>query len=191
MKVQSVNDEIWVHASTKQEWNDWLAINHETPAKVKLICYKKHTGKPSLTHRETMDEAICYGWIDTTLKRVDEDRYARGFAKRNKNSRWSDNTISYAKELIKSKRMQPAGLAAYQNGLKKPILGHGLGKNPEIPEELQLALNNNPKANAFFQTLAPSYRRYHIVMFHNAKRPETKEKRIKETIKKCELHQKI
>ena len=101
----------------KEDFRKWLAKNHDKESKVSIILHKKHTGKKSPTHRELMDEAICFGWIDTTINRLDEDRYIRNFSKRTKNSKWSYNTISYGKELIKQGRMAPAGLKFYKEGL--------------------------------------------------------------------------
>ena len=72
---------------TKEGFRRWLEKNHEKEAKVAVILHKKHTAKTSPTHRELVDEAICFGWIDTTVKRLDEDRYIRNFTKRTKNSR--------------------------------------------------------------------------------------------------------
>ena len=89
-----------IYAKNRKQWGAWLRKNHKKENKVNLIKYKKHTGKPSLTPKEAMEEAICFGWIDTTVNRLDEERYMQRFSKRSKNSRWSKNTLSYAKKLI-------------------------------------------------------------------------------------------
>ena len=75
------------YPKNRQEWRNWLEKNHDKEKKVAVIKYKKHTGKPSISHKESMEEAICFGWIDTTLKRLDDERYGVTFVKRNKNSR--------------------------------------------------------------------------------------------------------
>jgi len=80
-KVKSVT------AFSRKDFRKWLEKNHETENKVAVIIYKKHTGKPFPSHRELIEEAICFGWIDTTIKRIDEDKFLRNFAKRNKNSK--------------------------------------------------------------------------------------------------------
>lgn len=98
-----------ITAFDKNYFKEWLGVNHKKETKINVVVYKRHTGKPSPTHRELMEEAICFGWIDTTLKSLDEDRYVRRFSKRNKNSTWSDNTIGYGKQLIKEGRMTPEG----------------------------------------------------------------------------------
>ena len=83
-----------IEAGTHKAWRAWLQKHHLKEKKVGLICHKKHTGKLFLTHREAMEDAICFGWIDTTIKRLDEDRYIRYFARRTDKSRWSENTYS-------------------------------------------------------------------------------------------------
>jgi len=103
----------------KEDFRNWLLQNYDKEKKVELIVHKKHTKKPFPSHRELLEEAICFGWVDTTIKRLDENRFIRTFVKRNKNSRWSENTLSYAKKLIKEKRMMPPGLLFYKEGLRK------------------------------------------------------------------------
>ncbi len=164
------------HAKTRKEWRTWLEKHHQSEKKVHLICHKKHTGVPSMSHRESMEDAICFGWIDTTLKRLDENTYRRTFAKRNKNSKWSSATQSYAKRLIKEKLMTPAGLKAYKEGLKKPVIDHGLPKNPDIPKDLEDKLAKDDLT--FFNSLSPSNKRLFIYWIEKAKRPETRAKRI-------------
>ena len=108
-----------IYFKNTSEWRKWLKKNHEKEKAVNLIKYKKHTGKPSLTSKEAMHEAICFGWIDTTINRIDKNRYSQKFVKRNKNGRWSANTISYARKLIREERMTPTGLKSFKEGFKK------------------------------------------------------------------------
>jgi len=107
------------YASTISEWREWLIKNHLTKSVIHLVKFKKHTGKPSLSSKEALIEATCFGWVDTVIKRLDEDRYVQKFVKRKKSSRWSKNTLSYAQQLIKDGKMTLAGLKAYELGLKK------------------------------------------------------------------------
>src|SRR3989344_889744 len=130
----------------KEEFRKWLSKNHKKENKVAVIIHKRHTGKSAPSHREVMEEAICFGWIDTTIKRLDEDKFIRHFARRSKNSRWSYATLGYAKRLIKEKKMTPAGLHFYKEGLKKPTHDFGLSKNPEVPESLRKELEKNKQA---------------------------------------------
>ena len=171
-------EEIVIYLKNKHEWREWLSKNHLKESKVRLIKYKKHTNKPTLVNKEAMFEAICFGWIDTTVKKIDEERYSQCFVRRNANSRWSRNTLSYAKQLIKEGRMTPAGLKFYKEGLKRPVIDHDVPKNAPIPVELKKELVKN---NLFdvFNKLAPSYKRMHIVWLSRAKMLETKAKRVK------------
>jgi uncharacterized protein YdeI (YjbR/CyaY-like superfamily) len=185
-----MTDIIEFYAKSRKEWREWLRKNHNKEKKVFLIKYKKHTGKPSLSHKESMEEAICFGWIDTIVKKVDKEKYKRCFVKRNENSRWSNNTRRYAEELIEKKLMTKAGLKIYKHGLKKPTFDHDRPKNPEPPEDLLQQLNKNKIAKEFFATLAPSYRRVYIYQIITAKRPETRKKRIMKVYERAKLRMK-
>jgi uncharacterized protein YdeI (YjbR/CyaY-like superfamily) len=170
-----------------KDFRKWLIKNHDKENKVSLVIYKKHTGKLSPSHRELMGEAICFGWIDTTLKGVDENKYIRNFSKRNKNSKWSNNTQKYAKELIKQKRMTPTGLKFYKEGLKKPTLDFGIPKNPDIPLELDALLNKNKKARKNFDSFSASTKKVIYRWILRGKREETRSKRIRITVKNAEI----
>ena len=171
IKVFSVND-----------FRKWLERNHDKVDKIGLVLHKKHTGKDSPSHMDLMHEAICFGWIDTTIKKLDEDKYIRYFSRRSENSKWSYNTLRYGKQLIKEKRMTPHGLKFYKEGLKKKPHDHGLEKNPEVPEDMKKILDKNKKAKTNFEKLAPSYRRTYLRWILRAKLPETRKKRINSVI---------
>jgi len=175
------------YAKSRKEWRAWLKKNHRTKDKIYLIRYKSHTGKPSPTVRESMDEAICFGWIDTTVNRIDEDRYSICYRKRTPKGRWSHATLGYAKRLIKEKRMTPSGLKAYKLGLKNEVIDHGLPKNPDTPDDLKKALG---KGGKHWKSLAPSYRKYSIYWIEKAVSPETRKRRIKAVVEACKLGQK-
>ena len=165
-----------------EDFRKWLIKNHEKENKVVVILHKKHTGKSAPTHRQQVEEAICFGWINTTLKRNDENTYLRNFSKRSKNSSWSNNTISYAKKLIKQKRMTPQGMYYYKLGLAKPTNDAGIPKRPDMPEELKKALSRNKVAKENFNKFAPSSKRTTYRWLLRAKLPETRKKRINKII---------
>ena len=175
---------------TRQDFRKWLMKNHDKENKVSVIVYKKHTGKSSSSHRELMEEAICFGWIDTTIKRLDKDRYIRNFSKRNKNSKWSDNTIRYGKELIKQRKMTPTGLKFYKEGLKKPTHDAGIPKNPDMPIELKRALNKDKKAKENFKKVAPSTKKMLYRWILRGKREETRVKRVRLIVKGAKVGKK-
>jgi uncharacterized protein YdeI (YjbR/CyaY-like superfamily) len=178
-------EEKLIEISKSGDFIKWLSKNHDREKKVGLIVHKKHTGKNFLTHYELMLEAICYGWIDTTAKRLDKDKFIRFFVKRNKNSNWSYNTISYAKKLIKEKRMMPPGMEAYKKSLTKKPLDYDLPANPTMPDELKVALDKNKKAKENFEKFSYSVKKMNFRWILRAKRSETKKKRIDITVKRA------
>ena len=170
----------------RKNFRKWLEKNHDKENKVALVINKKHTGKNPPSHKELMEEAICFGWIDTTIKRLDENKYIRHFSRRNKNSKWSDNTLSYGKDLIKRDLMTPVGLKYYKEGLSRPTHDHGIPKNPDMPPELEKKLAKNKIAHDNFMKFPPSAKRTFYRWLLSAKTSETRDKRIKSIVEKAE-----
>ena len=163
---------------TRHKWRTWLAKNHVSSAGVWLVYYKDHTGVPSIDYDDSVCEALCFGWVDSLIKRLDDQRYARKFTPRKPASKWSDSNRKRWAEL------QAAGLLA-EAGLAAAPTNHTYAPRPEIPDlpaPVAKALQANAKAWKFFQQLAPTYQRPFVVWIHMAKRPETREKRIRESI---------
>ena len=185
MKTQSV---LVKHRS---DFREWLKKNHDKEKKVAVILNKKHTGIPSPSHRELMEEAICFGWIDTRIDRIDDNQFIRNFSRRNKNSKWSYNTLSYAKQLVKEKKMTPIGMKFYKEGLSKPTHDHGIPKNPSMPDEISKVLKKNKDALKNFKSFSPSYKRTIYRWFLSAKRDETKIKRIKKIFESSKQNQRM
>ena len=176
---------------SRAEWREWLWKNHKKEKAVAMIRYKKHTGKSSPSVQEAMREAICFGWIDTTVKRMDDEKYLINYRKRNeKTSKWSNNTLRYAKELIKEGLMTPEGLRFYKFGLTKKPHDHGIPKNPRMPADLKKELQKQNILKTF-QNLSPSSKRTHLRSLYRAKGIETRIKRINEIIKIIKNRQKI
>lgn len=177
-----MSDVIKINAYDRKDFRNWLKKNHKKESKVAVILHKRHTGKTAPTHRELIEEAICFGWIDTTIKRVDENTFIRHFSKRTKNSRWSDNTLSYAKQLLKDKKLNPQGLEFYKLGLLKPTHDHGIPKNPEMPVELKETLAKDKKAKANFEAFSPSVKRTYYRWILRGKLAPTREKRVAQVV---------
>ena len=100
-----------VYVKTRDEWRDWLKQHHDTCSGIWLVCYKKHTGKPSLEYDATVEEALCFGWIDSIIKTVDEERYLRKLTPRKPTSRWSDSNKKRVRKLEKQGLMAQPGIA--------------------------------------------------------------------------------
>ena len=167
-----------IHVFSKEDFRAWLEKNHDKAKIVELVIHKKHTGKPAPSHRELMEEAICFGWIDTIIRRVDENTFIRTFQRRNEKSNWSNNTLSYARKLIAEKRMTPHGLVFYHEGRKKKAFDHGIPKNPLASEDLIRELDKRRKAKENFERLSPSVKRTYSRWILMAKTEETRKKRI-------------
>ena len=165
----------------RNDFRQWLIKHHDKETRVAVVLHKKHTGKSAPTHRELIEEAICFGWIDTTIKRIDDDKFLRNFSRRSKNSKWSDNTLGYAKQLAKQGKMTAVGLDFYRQGLKRPTHDHGMPKNPTVPLELKQALARNKNAKEVFDTFPPSKKKMLYRWILGAKLVATRQKRT-ETI---------
>jgi uncharacterized protein YdeI (YjbR/CyaY-like superfamily) len=143
-----------------------------------LVFYKDHTRVKSIPYEDSVREALCFGWIDSLIQRLDDDRYARKFTPRRPASKWSEINRKRWVELEAAGLLTPAGLASAPTDntyAPPPAI-------PDLPGYLAEALKANPRAWGFFLELAPTYRRHFVGWIHLAKRPETREKRIRESI---------
>lgn len=177
-------------AKDLRDWRKWLERNHLKKERIVLVKYKKHTGKPIIPNKDSMKEAICFGWIDTTTRRLDEDTYGITYVKRNKNSKWSKNTLSYGKELLKKGLMSAFGIKMYKEGLEKKPHDEGIPDNPGVPKYLIEELEKEQVLNNF-KNIAPSYRRTLLRWLLKAKQDETKKRRLKSIIQSLKKGQKL
>jgi uncharacterized protein YdeI (YjbR/CyaY-like superfamily) len=166
--------------ATLEEWRAWLASHHASESEVWLVFYKRETGRASIAYGDAIDEALCFGWVDSLVKRLDDGRYARKFTPRKPDSRWSTvNRRRYA-QLKASGRLMPAGAD------RPPSERSGDAPRPslsKVPSYIQEALNDHPAAGRFFESLAPSYRRVYIGWIDSAKQQATKARRLEEAIR--------
>ena len=163
---------------TLEQWRSWLADHHDSESEVWLVFYKRHTGRPSIAYQDALDEALCFGWVDSLIKRLDEARYARKFTPRKPDSKWSTVNRKHYARLKASGRLKPPGLnrAPTDRSYDKPPLPS------TIPEYIQKTLQGKPIAWRNFEGLAPSHRRNYIAWIDSAKRQETKMRRLQEAI---------
>ena len=163
---------------SRQQWHRWLTKHHAASSGVWVVFYKGHKGVNSISHEDSACEALCFGWIDSLIKRLDENRYAVKFTPRRRSSRWSDINRRRWAALKAAGRLASAGLAAAPTDRRyapKPAI-------PDLPTYFAKVLKANPKAWRFFRELAPSYRRHFVAWIHLGKRPETRDKRIRQSI---------
>ncbi len=166
--------------STRQAWRAWLEKNHATASEIWLGFHKKHTGKPSIALGDAIDEALCFGWIDSLIKRIDENRYARKFTPRKADSKWSTiNRRRYA-QLKADGLLAAAGLARAPTSRS----GDAPRVGATIPPYIKKQLKANPRAWAQFEKLPASLRRNCLAWIVSAKKDETKQKRLREIVKR-------
>jgi len=178
---------------SRELWRAWLAENHATVKEIWLIFYKKHVGKSSLTYLEALEEALCFGWIDGLVRRIDDEKHTIRFSPRKESSIWSERNKKRVGKLIKEGRMTEAGLAkitaAQANGQwEKATLREVVML---VPPELTAALAKNAKARRNFEKLAPSYRKQFIYWVGAAKQDETRQRRVAESVRLLASNQKL
>ncbi len=168
------------------EWRAWLEKNHETSAGIYLIFYKVSSDKESMRWEEAVKVALCFGWIDSTVKKLDDERRRQYFCPRKPKSVWSKLNKSYIVELIAEGKMHESGsrkmIAAIKDGSWTALDDV---ENGIIPKELQTAFEANPTAYENYQNFSPSYRKSYLYWLNQAKRETTREKRIAEIIRLC------
>lgn len=182
-----------LYCETRAEWREWLRVHHDKEDVVWLVFYKKETGKPSMDYEAAVEESLCFGWIDSIIKKIDDERYARKFTPRKDKSKWSESNKRRVGRLIERGLMTENGLAKVEAAKASGMWDKS--DRPqislEIPEEFKVALAGKPDAREFFERLAPSYRKQFIGWITAAKRPETMANRIDESIELLKRGEKL
>ncbi|MBW8878446.1 MAG: YdeI/OmpD-associated family protein [Acidobacteria bacterium] len=183
-----------LHVTTREEWRAWLAAHHATEREIWLVYFKQHTGQPRVSYDHAVEEALCFGWIDSIVRRLDDEKYAQKFTPRRNTAKWSESNRRRFADLVKDGRMTPAGFAkgppALETDSAKPS-APDRSAEVELPEYIQQRFQENPKAWRFFQDLAPSYRRLYVGWIKAAKREETRQRRLEEAIALLEQNKKL
>ncbi len=174
------------------EWREWLHENHDKyPKGIYLIFYKVESGQPSMRWEEAVRVALCYGWIDSTVKNLGGPKRRQFFCPRNPKSTWSKLNKSYIVHLEKQNLIQESGWAmirlAKETGTWTAMDDV---ENGIIPSDLQIAFDNNHNAYENYLNFAPGYRKGYLSWLHSAKRQATRDKRIMEIINLCQNNQK-
>jgi uncharacterized protein YdeI (YjbR/CyaY-like superfamily) len=163
---------------TRDQWRRWLAKHHASSPGIWLVRHKQHTGVASMSYEDLVREALCFGWIDSLVRRLDDERYAIKVTPRKPASRWSATNRRRWNELEAAGRLAAPGRAAAPTADSyaphPPI--------PELPAYVAAAFKANPGAWRYFRSLAPTYRRHFVAWIHTARRPETRERRIRESV---------
>jgi uncharacterized protein YdeI (YjbR/CyaY-like superfamily) len=166
--------------ATPDEFRAWLAANHDSESELLVGYYKRASGRPSITWAESVDEALCFGWIDGVRRTIDDESYSIRFTPRRPRSTWSAANIKRVGELAAEGRMTPAGLAAFErrSGDRSGIYSYEQRHHAELEPEQEQRFRADAAAWAWFERQAPSYRRQALYWVVSAKRPETRERRL-------------
>ena len=164
----------------RKEWREWLMKNYSKCDEVWLRYYKKSSGKPRIPYNDAVEEALCFGWIDGKIRKINEDYYIQRFTPRRSGSRWSKYNIDRVQKLINEGLMEKAGLEAYREAVEKPELVYSDRRDgiPELPLDLNKGLSKNRKAMTNFMNFSHSSRRIYIEWLNSAKKSETRSRRI-------------
>ncbi|MFN8636912.1 MAG: YdeI/OmpD-associated family protein [Chloroflexota bacterium] len=161
------------------EFRAWLDANHATATELSVGYHKKATGRPSMTWAESVDQALCYGWIDGVRRSVDDERYTIRFTPRKPTSNWSLVNVRRVAELTEAGLMMPAGLHAFALRDEARTGVYSSERRPEaLPAELEARFKTDPAAWAFFEAQPAGYRRTAIHWVVSAKREKTRQKRL-------------
>jgi len=165
------------HFATRAAWREWLARNHAAEPGLWLVYYKPASG---ISYDESVGEALCFGWIDTTIRRLDDKRYARKFCPRVSTGHWSAINLARVRRLKREGRMTAAGLAKMEKGVRAyvPLTQRRIA----VPPDLRAALARNAKARENFERLAPSYRRHYVAWIATGKKAQTRARRVREAL---------
>ncbi|MFH1101994.1 MAG: YdeI/OmpD-associated family protein [Methanobacteriota archaeon] len=174
------------HFIDRTAWRTWLQQNHTSSKELWLVHYRKSSGKTSVPHREAVEEALCFGWIDSTLKKIDEERFILRYTPRKAKSVWSKINKEKAEQLITQGLMTDAGTKKIEEAKR-----HGLWdtaytnkKKERLPSDLKTVLMKNQQAWKNFQAFANSYRNMYIGWVQNAKTDTTRKRRIREVVQR-------
>lgn len=177
--MSALDDAPHFQADDRDTWRAWLEANHGTSRGVWLVTWRARSGRAGLDYEAAVEEALCFGWVDSTGGRVDEDRGKLYFARRKPRSAWAATNKARVERLIAQGRMTPAGLAAIEQAKANgswEILDSV--EQLEVPDDLTAALAAHPPADANFAAFPPSARKQMLWWVVSARRPETRATRI-------------
>jgi uncharacterized protein YdeI (YjbR/CyaY-like superfamily) len=182
-------------ATSREAWHAWLARHHASEKEVWLVFPKAATGRKSISYEDAVEEALCHGWIDSLIKRIDDKTYARKFTPRTNNLNWSELNKRRIAKLIQEGRMTDVGMAkvSYANPERSPAKSKRTPKRKTLapPAFMKQALRATGKAWANFNRLAPSHQRAYVGWITFARREETRRKRLSEAIQMLTENKKL
>ncbi|MFH0893445.1 MAG: YdeI/OmpD-associated family protein [Bacteroidota bacterium] len=178
--------------SRQSEFRKWLEKNHKSKTELLVGYYKVGSGKPSMTWSQSVDEALCFGWIDGIRKSVDEESYCIRFTPRKPKSNWSAVNIKKVEELKKQGLMTESGLALFEKRKEEKSIIYSYENKPEkLTDDFERKFKKNKKAWTFFQKQAPSYKKTAFYWVMSAKQEATRVSRLEKLISRSEEEMKL
>jgi uncharacterized protein YdeI (YjbR/CyaY-like superfamily) len=176
-------------APNRATWREWLTGHGASESEIWLVYYKAGAGKATITYEDSLEEALCFGWVDSLIQKINEQEYARKFTPRKPGSKWSELNKHLVVKLVKEGHMTEAGLAKVDFPLEEAPSARPKRPDLPLPDWLKEGLMTNPLAWENFSKLPPSHQRNYILWVSDAKREETRQKRIKEAIGRLEKNE--
>ncbi len=183
-----------LYVKNRDDWRKWLEKNHSKEKEIWLVYYKSHTGKSTIAYDDSVEEALCFGWIDSIIKRIDDKRFARKFTPRTNTAKWSESNKKRFRQLIKKGLMTEIGLSKINQATlnkNEETLRDNLKKKLKIPLNIKKEIMANKTVWNNFDKLAPSHKRNYIGWIISAKKPETQARRVKQAVKLLAQNKKL
>jgi uncharacterized protein YdeI (YjbR/CyaY-like superfamily) len=174
-----------VYVKDRGEWRSWLGKNASALREIFLIYYKKSSGKPRIAYEDAVEEALCFGWIDGRVNKLDDERYVQRFTPRRPASRWSEPNVRRAKKLIAEGRMTAAGPAVFNPARKTAA------QPTQLTENLEREFRKHKNAWKKFQSFPPYYRRMTTAWVASAKKEETRLRRLQQLVESSDQERRI
>jgi len=178
-------------APDRASWREWLSEHGTSENEIWLVYYKAATGQKTISYEDSLEEALCFGWVDSLIQKIDEEKYARKFTPRKPGSKWSELNKHLVAKLAKEGRMTEAGMAKVEFSLEEAPSARPTRPELPLPDWLKEGLMTSPQAWENFSKLPPSHQRNYILWVGEAKREETRQKRIQEAIGRLEKNERL
>ena len=177
---------------TQADWETWLEANHTKSDRIWIQFAKKNSDKVSQTYDEALEVALCFGWIDSQKKGLDEDYWLQKFTPRRKRSKWSQRNVKIVEALMAADKIRPAGMAQIEAAQAdgRWDAAYAGSRTITVPEDFAALLATDPVAQAHFEQLNSASRFSILLQLHDAKRPETRQRRMQKFFEMCQRQEK-
>lgn len=185
MDINLIKNKPTIQLESRDAWRQWLRRNHTSCPEIWLVFYKKESGKQRYTKTDALEEALCFGWIDSLVQTIDEERFMQKFTPRKPNSQWSNLNKKHVERLEQRGLMTSVGRALVDQAKRSGEWDSERERAivTELPPDLQAILERNPAAKRAWDAQAPSHRRQYLQWIMDAKREETRLRRCEKAIK--------